>query len=206
MRQTRPQPHPAPLDLILTRLKEIERMVQENMQDILTSQQLDLTRNEVTITKGQYNRAEQTIEKWFEQLNGDVIAELDFVDKTTFAYLDSIPKSCGIHIIVSNIKGTEKILNKAEKCSRDRPYFEMIKINKIHQRWIGSNESFFIDLGTDLKSDALGHCTHTIRKLAPDTFKETISHFEQLWNKSEHELKQMYGKDFSKSIVYRSGS
>jgi len=38
-------------------------------------------------------------------------------------------------------------------------------LNKVHQRWMGSEESFIVEIGADLKSDALGHSTHTIRKI-----------------------------------------
>ena len=191
------------LDVVLARLDELEKLIRQAIQE-KGNRPESILRNEVAITKGQINKAENTIEKWFEQLTGSVIAELDFVDKTTFGYLDSIPKNCGIRIITSNLKDIDKCINSAEKCARDRPYFKIGKINKIHQRWIGSSECFFIDIGTDLKSDALGHCTHVIRKLNPEVFKQSISHFEMLWKKSEGALKQIYGKGISKSIIYQS--
>jgi len=208
VRRARLQPHTSSLDteLILARLDEMEKRVEKLMHQVMkdkAGKSEEISRNEVTIIKGQMNKAENTIEKWLEQLTGNVIAQLDFVDKTTFGYLDSIPKNCGIRIITSNVKEPEKCILKADKCARDRPYLEIVKINKIHQRWIGSKESFFIDIGTDLKSDALGHCTHVIRKLNPNVFKESMSHFEMLWKKSEGELKQIYGKDISKSVIYQ---
>jgi len=190
------------LDVVLARLDELEKLVRHAIEEKANKSE-SILRNEVTITKGQVNKAENTVEKWFEQFTGSVIAELDFVDKTTFGYLDSIPKNCGIRIIASNLKDVDKCINRAEKCAKDRPYFKIVKINKIHQRWIGSKESFFIDIGTDLKSDALGHSTHVIRKLNPNIFKESMSHFEMLWKKSEGELKQIYGKDISKSVIYQ---
>lgn len=193
------------IDIVLARLDEMDKKLEKLMRQAIQEKTSEFVlRNEVTITKGQINKSEYTIEKWLEQLTGNVIAELLYVDKTTFGYLDSIPKNCGIRIITSHLKEANKCINRAEKCSRDRPYFEIVKINKIHQRWIGSKESFFIDIGTDLKSDALGHCTHVIRKLNPKTFKESISQFEIFWTKSELELKQIYGKEVEKSIVYQS--
>jgi hypothetical protein len=181
--------------------KLLRRLIQEKAKE-----PEDSRRNEVTIIKGQINKAENTIEKWFEQLTGSVIAELDFVDKTTFGYLDSIPRNSGIRIITSNIKDVEKCVSRAEKCAKDRPFFKIVEMNKIHQRWIGSKVSFFVDIGTDLKSDALGHCTHAIRKIESEVFKESISLFEKLWKRSEHELRQIYGEGLSKSIIYSAGN
>jgi hypothetical protein len=192
------------MDVVLARLDELEKLLVRVLEQKKAESESGLG-NEVAINKGQMNKAENTIEKWLQQLTGNVIAELDFIDKTTFGYLDSLPKSCGIRIITSNLKDLDKCVNRAEKCARDRPYFKIAQINKIHQRWIGSKESFFIDIGTDLKSDALGHCTHTIRKLEPEMFAESTSHFEKLWNRSEAELEQIYGKDISKSTLYPPG-
>lgn len=193
-------------DLILARLDEMEERITQKLVQVLQEMKAkkaeEIFSDEVTIIKGQINKAENTIEKWFEQLMGDVIGELDFIDKTTYGYLDSIPKNCGMRIITSNIKELDKCITKAKKCARDRPYLEIMKINKVHQRWIGSKDSFFIEIGTDLKSDALGHSTHTIRKLAPKAFKKSISSFERLWRKSQKELRQIYGGDLHKSMIY----
>jgi len=158
---------------------------------------------EVPITKGQMGKAENAIEKWFQQLKGNVLGELAFIDKTTFGYLDSIPKCCGIRIIVSNIKDSEACKVKAEKCSRDRPYLDIVTITKLHKRWIGSNESFFIEIGSDLKTDALGHSTHTIRKLEPENYQKEVEQFEVLWTKTEEQLSQTYGQSsMTKSLFF----
>lgn len=161
---------------------------------------------EAPIIKGQENKAENTIEKWFEELRGEVIGELAFVDKTTFGYLDSIPKSCGLRIIVSNIKEEDVCREKARKYSRNRPYFEIIKIPKIHKRWIGSQQNFFIDIGADLKMDALGHSTHTIRKIQPQDYREESEQFEKLWKVSDEELKHKYGSNNVSKTMFFSTS
>jgi hypothetical protein len=158
----------------------------------------------VPIVMGQMNKAENTVHRWFQELSGDIIGILDFVDKTTFGYLDSIPKCCGIRLIASNIKEPEVCKGKAEKCSRDRPYFEIVVINKIHERWIGSKACFFIGIGTDLKTDALGHCTHTISKIKPDNFRVSAEQFDGLWTKTEEQLRQMYGSNLTKRLFFTS--
>ncbi|WXG44278.1 MAG: hypothetical protein WED04_09640 [Promethearchaeati archaeon SRVP18_Atabeyarchaeia-1] len=192
-------------DSVLAYLREMEGRIMQRIQELKqpTANPNVTLGDESIINKGQKNKAENSIEKWFEQLSGDVIAELDFIDKTTFGYLDSIPKSSGIRIITSAIKDLNKCLRNAETCARDRPHFEISKINKVHERWIGSKESFFIDIGADLKRDALGNSTHTIRKFSPEAFKESISHFESLWTKNQEELRMMYGNDWEKSILYQ---
>jgi len=195
--------HSLDVKLILARLDELEKLVRQAI-DEKADKSDEILGNEVTIIKGQMNKAENTIEKWFDQLTGNVIAQLDFIDKTTFGYLDSIPKSCGIRVITSNVKELEKCIEKADKCATGRPHLEIMEIPKIHQRWIGSEESFFIDIGTDLKSDALGRSTHTIRRHTSESFKKSVSNFEQLWNKTEEELKRNYGSEIYKSMIYKN--
>jgi hypothetical protein len=93
-------------------------------------------------------------------------------------------------------------MGEAEKCSRDRPYFEIMGINKIHERWIGSKACFFIDIGTDLKTDALGHSTHTISKTKPDNFRVEAEQFDELWTKTEEQLRQKYGSSLTKRLFF----
>jgi tetratricopeptide (TPR) repeat protein len=197
--------------LILNNLKIVRRMkISLKKGDSLAVKRktrglkvIDETVWQVPIMKGQMDKAENTVEKWLQELKGDIIGELDFIDKTTFGYLDSIPKSCGIRIITSCIKDPDKCKVKAKKCSQDRPYFEIIVFPKIHQRWIGSKESFFIDIGTDLKTDALGHSTHTIRKLVPENYKKDVEQFEKLWTTPEEELRKTYGSsNLSKNLFF----
>jgi hypothetical protein len=190
------------MDVILTRLDEIDKKLERLLKNRGATSTGETSTDEVTIVKGQVNKAENTVEKWFQQLRGPVIAELDFIDKTTFGYLDSIPKSCGLDIITSNVKEKEKCLRKARNCAKDRPYVTIVKINKVHERWLGSEVSFFVEIGTDLKSDALGHSTHTIRKLDPKTFRKRIVLFKEMWTKSQKKLRQIYGPDFEKTLIF----
>lgn len=199
---------PQSYDIILSRLAEMEERITQKILQALkeAKNETEITiSDEITIVKGQINKAENAIERLLGQLSGHVIAELVFIDKTTFGYLDSIPKKCGIRIITSNVKEVEKCIRKAKKCARDRPHFAIIKINKVHERWVGSNKSFFIEIGTDLKSDALGHSTHTIKKVKPLEFKKRISVFHQLWDKPQKKLREIYGKSLFKSSIFIRG-
>jgi len=180
-----------------TKITEIEKLQPEEGQEIGIG-----VIDEIPIAIGQMNKAENTIEKWFKKLKGNVIAMLDFIDKTTFGYLDSIPKECGIQIITSNIKEKDKCRSKAKKTARDRPFFEIMEIDKVHERWIGSEESFIIEIGTDLKRDALGHTNHTIRVLKPKAYKKTIKRFYEFWNKSQKELQRLYGSRLVKNLFF----
>lgn len=202
MSQKRPPSQGQSKDIILRRLDEIEKKLDRLINADNTASTSQTLANEVTIVKGQVNKAENTIENWFQQLRGAIIAELDFVDKTTFGYLDSIPKDCGLRIVTSHLKEVEKCLRKARNCARDRPYLSIIKINKVHERWIGSKDSFFIEIGTDLKSDALGHSTHTIRKHDPKAFHKRVLLFEKFWKESQKELRRLFGEDLHKSMIF----
>jgi len=192
-------------NLIVLSITELQAIVQEVISR-KNSVSKDYERNEVVVTLGQVNRAEMTLEKWFEEFDNDVIAQLNFIDKTTFGYLDSIPKKCGIKIITSGIKTVEKDICKrrATRCGKDRPHFEIINITKIHQRWIGSESSFIIEIGTDLKTDALGRCTHTIRRLSPDIYRESIAQFDFLWKAKQKRLREKYGNDLKKTLFYKA--
>jgi hypothetical protein len=191
------------IDVVLSRLDELEETIKKLLEDKNNPKE-DISQNEIVITKGQINKAENVIEKWFEQFEGDIIAQLDFIDKTTFGYLDSIPKKCGIKIITSNIKDRELCKRRAKRCSKDRPHFSIIEITKIHQRWIGSVTSFIVEIGTDLKLDALGRSTHTIRRMNPDAYEVTLNHFAKLWETNQKGLREIYGDDLEKSLFYQS--
>lgn len=180
------------------KMTEIERLAPTEGQEIGIG-----VLDEIPIVAGQINKAENAIEKWFKKLKGNVIAMLDFIDKTTFGYLDSIPKECGIRIITSKIKEKDKCRVKAEKTARDRPFFEIMEVSKIHgERWIGSEDSFIIQINVDLKTEALGHKTHTIRVIKPEAYRKAIKTFYELWNKSQKELQRLYGSKLVKSLFF----
>ena len=157
--------------------------------------------DEIPIAIGQINRAEKAIEKWFKELKGNVIGMLMYIDTTTLGYLDSIPKEHGIQIITSGIKDKDKFKTKAEKTAQGRPFFEIIEIKKVHERWIGSESSFIIEIGTDLKIDALGNTNHIIRILKPEACKEMVKRFYEYWNKTQEELQSLYGSEFRKEKI-----
>ena len=183
-------------------MEELSQFIDRRIEDAKSIPVIDDIRDEVFITPGQVNRATNTIEQWFGQFDGEVLAELNFIDKTTFGFLDTIPKKCGIRIITQSIKDKEKCKRNATQCAKDRPHFEIIKVSRMHQRWIGSLETFIVDIGTDLKTDALGKRNHAIRRLDPTTFKETIKMFNQFWDLKQKKLQELYGSSIEKSIFF----
>jgi hypothetical protein len=96
-------------------------------------------------------------EFWSICLHGLVIFWKSAFCPQRFTISAQDPKNCGIRLIVSGIHEYEKGPKKrAEYCSHERPYFEIIEIPKMHDKWIGAKESHFIQIGTDLKSESLG--------------------------------------------------
>ena len=54
----------------------------------------------------------------------------------------------------------------------------LIQCEKIHERWIGDN-NFYLDLGADLKKDALANSDHDIKFFQFETTKEKIENFNE---------------------------
>jgi len=165
---------------------------------------VDETNLAFSVGRGQLCRSEKPIEELFPKLKGDIIAELHYIDDSTFGYLDLIPKNCGIKLIYSGMKKEAVCKEKAEKCSRERPHLEILEIPLVHERWIGSNESFFVDIGTDLKSDALFNQAHTTRSLPPECYQKEVAKFYEFWTTSEEEQKRRYGDKMSKTLFFSS--
>ena len=165
-------------------------------------------RTEFEVIRGQRNYASQIMEEMLGQLRGEVIGTLDFIDKTTFAYLDKIPKTSGIKILTSNTPSEQlsAIQDAARRTAHNRPFLKVVEIKeaKLHMRWIGSSSSFFIDIGADLKSDALGMSTHTIRKVDAALFNEQIKSFDFHWKATEKQLSDLQGKEVKKELIFDS--
>jgi hypothetical protein len=157
---------------------------------------------EKSIFPGQKATADETLEEWLHKMKGEVIGELDFVDKSTFAYLDMIPRGCGLKLIVGHIKDPEKCIDLARRQAQGRPYFVIMKIEypglqarvsqTIHERWLASKE-IDIDIGADLKSDALGKSKHTIRVIEVTESSEHDREFKTSWEADSLELERIFG-------------
>jgi len=84
-------------------------------------------------------------------------------------------QKCGIRLIISGIGNDEDEIcpRKAEYSSKDRPYFEIIKIPKCYSRWIGSKQSHIIELNLDLNLKPLENKI-TLSKVYRQTVIEKI--------------------------------
>jgi len=164
----------------------------------------------------QRSLADSTLEEWFgKYFDGEVVGELMYIDKTTFAYLDYIPRSCEIRLLVYGIKNRNACLRQAENEAKGRPYLEIYRLNfphpvekdrKIpffHERWLATRD-YEIEIGTDLKSDALGNRQHTLRVLDKAAQSERYRIFMELWEADSSELERLYGKGVEKELFYSS--
>jgi len=124
----------------------------------------------VSVKPGQRKEAEDAIRRFFEKLRGDVVGILAYIDETTFTYLSWIKDARSFRILTSSFEPNRtRIEEAARKLRRPIEVYEVTSPRKgrepkriLHERWI-SDGKLFVDLGTDLKSSALGHTQHTIR-------------------------------------------
>jgi hypothetical protein len=165
------------------------------------------------ILPGQKALATEILEEQFQKMKGDVIGELLFMDKSTFRYLDVIPRGCGLKLIVGHIKDREKCIDLARSQSQGRLHLVIMKIEypgtqageprTIHERWLASEE-IEIDIGSDLKSDALGNSEHTIRVFEAIGGSERSRQFKIKWEADSLELERIYGVGTRRERFYES--
>jgi len=169
----------------------------------------------------QHNIANSVIENCLRSFRGNVIGMLDYVDETTFNFLDFIPKTCSIRLIVSRIQGSKtQMQKKAANLGKGVKQLEIKKIDalvtgekfggKIHHRWLACDGSttleklpcngLVVDFGTDLKSGSIANTEHKIEAFTnPDEEKKE---FEKYWHRTEEEWTEFTGKQFSVQTFY----
>jgi len=156
------------------------------------------------------NQAEQFIKEAFEKLSTDVVAILTYIDETTFAHLDLIPKSIGLRILTSVVDDENSVRRAAELQKRSRKSLEVVKLTfmyddkerpLLHERWLSDSE-IFIDFGTDLKTRALGAKQHTIIIDPATKHKSQIDNFVWYWNLNEEKLRQFFNKNVLKQTFF----
>ncbi|MHA2231383.1 MAG: hypothetical protein ACXAB4_02715 [Candidatus Hodarchaeales archaeon] len=168
-----------------------------------------------TIGKGNHVEATAIVERYLGTTEGRVYGMLTYIDKSTFRYLDMIPKSIDIRILTSVAWDEDKCVNRARRLSKNRPHVKIViifveeeekKAAYLHERYILAN-NLLIDFGTDLKDNALGSKHHTIRVVSPNTpeFNEKRKSFDELWTTSEKKLIVRTNKKIRKKILYEKG-
>jgi len=169
----------------------------------------------------QRNLASNTIEKCLRSFRNNVFGILDYIDDTTFNFLDFIPKTCRIRLIVSRIQGSRsQIQKKAAKLGKSIELLTIKTIDvatsnmksggKMHHRWLACDgdtvmekkpcRGFLVDFGTDLKSNSIANTQHKIQVFADPS--EEQKKFEEYWNRTEDEWKAITGQSISSKIVY----
>lgn len=154
---------------------------------------------EIVIERGQRERAEQFLQKYFNSFDSEVNAILPYIDKTTFDYLDCIPKCCGIKAITSIVKDREKCLKKADELVKDRPFVKILELALKsgddhytpleHTRWI-CDKDLFVMLDTDLKKSSLSSRDYSIEVRETSKCSGRIKKFEKRWGQSKDDLEK----------------
>ena len=168
---------------------------------------------EKKIRAGQKATADAFIREWIGRLEADVIGELMFVDKSTFPYLDMIPRGCGIRLVVGHMDDTNACIRYAAKQKTGRPVFKIVKVElpgpnpllptTVHERWIGDRK-IEIDFGTDLKDNAIGKSEHTIHVFERPRESERSKEFELKMTGEDAELERVYGKGTKRTTLFAS--
>ena len=156
------------------------------------------------------NQAEQVIKESFETISGDVVAILTYIDDSTFAYLDFIPKSVSIRVLTSVIDKKDEAKRAAILQKRSRNNLDIFKLTFIegdkekpllHERWLSDGKTF-IDFGTDLKTSALGAKQHTITIDPAGKRKNQLDNFEWYWKADCEKLGQIFNKKVLKEVFF----
>lgn len=166
----------------------------------------------ITIYPGEKEKANNFIKKWLSKLGGEVKGELSYIDRSSFAYFEFLPKKCKkVELLVSDIKDPDKCFKKAEGLMNNKKLNMIIKkIKKIkedktrkefeHERWL-ANKEYEIDLGADLKRSAIANTKHSIKVLnkpmLSNRFKEFSKIFEglKILGKEKIEIESFFPKD-----------
>jgi len=169
----------------------------------------------------QHNLARSITKKCLRTFRGNVFGILDYIDETTFEFLDYIPKSCSIRLIVSRIQGSRtQAQKKAAKLGRSVKQLEIKAIDlfavdekfggKMHHRWLACDgdailegelcNGLMVDFGQDLKSSSIANVQHRIQAVTNpyDDQKE----FEEYWKRTEDDWKAITGKPIISKIFY----
>jgi hypothetical protein len=164
---------------------------------------------EQIIRPGQRNLADKILREWTKQYfaSGHVVGNLMFIDSTSFAYLDYIPRSCSITLLVGGISSGEesKCLEAAKKAGLGRPYFAISRMQYAdkpfsHERWL-SNAIYEIELGTDLKESTLGKNEHTMRLIKTGGNSARVLDF---WEKYKNPT--LYGSSAKRELFFEIGT
>lgn len=169
---------------------------------------------EIAIERGQREKAEQFLQKYFNSFDSEVKAILPYIDKTTFDYLDHIPKCCGIKVITSIVKDREKCLKKADELVKDRPFVKILELALKsgedhytpleHTRWI-CDKDWFVMLDTDLKKSALSSRDYSIEVRETGKCSRRIKKFEKRWDQSKADLEEEVEATVIRKFFYNHG-
>lgn len=144
----------------------------------------------VSVKPGQRRDAEAAVGRFFGEFRGDVVGILAYVDETTFAYLSGIKDARSFKILTSSFGLDRARIEEAARGLRCTiEVYEVTSPRKgreprriLHERWI-SDGKLFVDLGTDLKSSALGRTQHTIRLEPAKNHSVELGTFSDYWEK-----------------------
>ena len=171
-------------------------------------------KREVSIGRGQGEEAEKFLRRFLTCFRTEVKAILPYMDKTTFDYLDHIPRCCGMKVITSLIKEREKCLEKADELAHDRPSLSILELALKpgedeyrpleHMRWI-CDQNLLIALDTDLKKSALNNRDYSIEVKDVCECSQRLARFNMRWSQSKSDLKEEFEMLVIRKFFYLSG-
>lgn len=142
--------------------------------------------------QAQFQSVVDKIKDWFSTLEGDVYANLSHIDASTADLLKHLDKSkiSTIKIIFSDVDQEKTFKEKIEELRSSGYQIILVKAKKkggvgavLHERFIG-DETHNIDLGVDLKKQALANHGYTLRYERWSNSLELIQ-FKKIWDFAE---------------------
>jgi hypothetical protein len=170
-------------------------------------------KRDISIGRGQGEEAEKFLRGFLNCFRTEVKAILPYMDKTTFDYLDHIPRCCGMKVITSLIKEREKCLEKADELAYDRPSLSILELALKsgedeyrpleHMRWI-CDQNLLIALDTDLKKSALNSRDYSIEVKDVCECSQRLARFNKRWSQSKSDLEQEFEMLVIRKFLYPS--
>lgn len=150
--------------------------------DLTISKQYGEILENVEFKKGQKDEArtfiKQRANKYFEDR---IYAKLMHIDETTFDLLnDSFSHCKTMWIIFQDMNNKKKCAERLKKM-RSKGISIILTKKKNHERWIATYK-YLLELGTDLKEDAICNNDHRKRIYRLGPHDPTIKEFNQLWH------------------------
>jgi len=164
---------------------EFAKSINETIPNFDETMTLEKVLKTKRVFKGDKEIVIRFLSNYGGKLNGIVRGELFYVDVTTISLLkEYFPNVKEFRIIAGNVKDQDKVINEIQHSLNK---LHMIKYGKIHERWLG-DDNYLIELGTDLKQDAVANSEHDLKFSEFTQYSTKIKDFNKKWEQLKEDI------------------